>query len=143
MKRNLAAEAAPSSTHQMGKQARVLRRVEFLAVFHGLALGYAAQAGGFAAEQIGVKRGTQLEFWKRQHMVGDHPPFRLHSPHGKPLGMAESPAAALEQTGTQQGDLSPEMGEAFSPAMLQARALQLSCLLRVQDCRQNKAPPAS
>lgn len=56
VKHNLAAEAAPSGTHRMGKQGCVLLRVEFLAVFHGLALaplarGYGPQAGGFAAEQ--------------------------------------------------------------------------------------------
>lgn len=109
-----------------------------LAVFRDLSLappawGHAARAGGFAAEQeIGVKRGRQLGLWKRQHMLGDHPHPCLHSPHGNALGMAEPPAATLEQTGAQRGDLPPEMGEAFSPAMLQARALQLSCLLRVQ-----------
>lgn len=136
MKHNLAAKAAPSGTHRMGKQDCVLRPAEFLAVFHGLALaplarGHAALAGGFAAEQR--DRGEERQaagILGRQHLHSDH--LHLHCPHGKPLGRAGSPAAALEQTGAHQGDLSPEVGEAFSLSMLQATALQLSCLLRTQ-----------
>lgn len=93
------------------------------------------------SRETGVKRGWQLGFWKRQHMHRHHPHLHLHSPHGKLLGMAESPAAALEQTRAQQRDLSSEMGEAFNPAMPQARALQLSCLLRVQVLAGRKKHP--